>query len=106
MPRPSAASVSLSRAATHDSESTHCRTKENPRQGSTVEVTWRFKFLRSRSVAAGKCPLRAEHHRDDTLVLGGVEAGRTGADALRQGDLRSIERCHVPRVEHVDREPE
>src|SRR5262249_58688893 len=50
--------------------------------------------------------LSAEHHCHDALVLGSVETGRAGADALRQGDLRSVERRPDTVVLHVDGEPE
>src|SRR5262249_43102955 len=53
-----------------------------------------------------KRTLSAEHHPDDALILGGIGAGRPGADALRQSDLRAAERGPDAVVLHVDREPE
>src|SRR5262245_12828044 len=58
------------------------------------------------SLARGEGPLRAEHHRDDALVFGRIEAGRAQALGLAERHLLPVKRCLDADVVHLERKPE
>src|SRR5262245_52153257 len=63
--------------------------------------------LRPGGLLAGrKGPLGAEMHRQDALVLGRVDAGRTQARRLAKRDTLSVKRSLDARVEHFNGEAE
>src|SRR5262245_19790987 len=57
-------------------------------------------------VAGGKGPLSAEHHRQDAIVLGRVDAGRASTLRFGKRDLLTVERTLDARIEHINREAE
>src|SRR5262245_11937774 len=62
--------------------------------------------VRGTLLASREGPLRAEHHGEDAIVLGGVDASRTRTLRFGERDQLTVERRLDARIEHVNRKTE